>query len=134
MVTRTLISGLMLLLLLGVQATFLPGTAPAANCCPCTKPCGGVCVCRGTVDHCPACRAGGDNLFQSHVQAIISASDFSSGDEPLAITRPTTNLSYEIVALVREGNRRIGTLTSRLLSGAEFSIKAWCPGSLDKSV
>jgi hypothetical protein len=133
MVTRIFAPGLMFILLLGVQATFLPETARAATCCPCYNPCKLGCVCRGTVDHCPSCRAGGD-LFQAHVKAIISASDFSSGYEPLAITLPTTGLSYGIVALVREGNRRIGNLTSRLLPSAEFSIKAWCPGPLDKSI
>ena len=133
MVTRTLVPGLMLLLLLGIQATFLPGTAPAATCCPCSRPCGGTCICRGTVDHCPSCRGVGDIFFQAHLKAIISASDFNSDYEPLAVTRPMNDLSYGIVALVKTGNRTIGDLTSRLLPSPEFRIKAWCPGALDKA-
>ncbi len=134
MVTRIMVPGLMLILLLGVQATLLQETARAATCCPCSYPCKTGCVCRGTVDHCPSCRAGGDNFFQAHVKAIISASDFNSYYEPPVITRPTTDLPYGIVALTREGNRITGNLTSRLLPSAEFRIKAWCPGALDKSI
>ncbi len=134
MVTRILVPGLMFILLLGSHATFAPETARAATCCPCSKPCGGVCVCRGTVDHCPSCRGVGDSLFEAHVKAIVSASDFNSGFEPLAITFPATDLSYEIVARVREGHRRSGSLTSRLLPSAEFKLKTWCPGPLDKSI
>ena len=134
MATRTLISGLVLLLLLGVQAIFLPGAARALNCCPCSKPCGGACVCRGSSQHCPSCRDGGDSFFQAHVKTIISASDFSLSYEPLFITLPAANLSYGIVAHVKEGYRRIGNLTSRLLPSPEFRIKAWCPGTLDKSI
>lgn len=134
MVTRILIPGLMLILLLGSHVTFFPETARAATCCPCSKPCGGVCVCRGTVDHCPSCRTGEDNFFQAHVNPIISASDFSSRIEPLAITLPATGLSYEIVARVSEAHRRNGDFTSRLLPSAEFKLKAWCPGPLDKSI
>ena len=134
MIIRIMVPGLMLILLLGIHATFLPETARAANCCPCYNPCKLGCVCRGSSQHCPSCRAGGDNFLQAHVKAIISASDFSSGYEPLAITLPTADLSDGIMALVKAGNRTIGNLTSRLLPSAEFRIKAWCPGPLDKNI
>ena len=134
MVIRILVSGLMLMLLLGLQAAFLPETARAATCCPCSYPCKTGCICRGTVDHCPSCRGGEDSFFQTHVKAIISASDFSSSYELPTIALRTPDLSDGIVALVREGNRSKSTLTSRLLPGPEFRIMAWCPGTLDKSI
>jgi hypothetical protein len=132
--TLRLVPVLMLFTLLTGQSLLLPGQSNALTCCPCYNPCKIGCVCRGTQAHCPVCRAGSPDLFQVHAAPIIPASDFTSNSESLAITLPTTDLPNGIVALERERNRRIDNLTSRLLPSAEFRIKAWCPGPLDKSI
>ena len=116
------------------QSLFLHGLANAANCCPCYNPCKTGCACRGSSLHCPVCRAESPDPFQVHVVPIIPASDFTSNSETRAFALPTTDLSDGIVAHVKEGYRRIGNLTSRLLPSPEFRIKAWCPGTLDKSI
>ena len=133
MVTRTFVPGLMLILLLGSQAS-LPGLA-SADCCPCYNSCAGWCQCRGTPG-CGSCRAGESDLFQRHAIAITPQSDFSATQRALSASPvlPTVDLSGEFVPLAKKENRRIGDATSRLLAGAEFRIKSWCPGSLDKSV
>jgi hypothetical protein len=135
MVIRTLVSGLMLILLLGAQAS-LPGQANASNCCPCSAPCGGNCFCRANGTHCPLCRSRGSDLFEQYAVAITPSSDFSPTQEVLSAlpSLPLVDQSGELLALTRKRNRTIGDFTSRLMAGAEFRIKSWCPGSLDKSV
>lgn len=135
MVTRTLVPGLMLILLLGAQAS-VPDLA-SADCCPCYlfPSCQGWCQCRGTPG-CSSCRSGRSDIFQQHAVAITPSSDFSPTQGALSAlpTLPLVNPSGELLTLTRKWNRTIGDLTSRLMAGAEFSIKSWCPGSLDKSV
>jgi hypothetical protein len=135
MVTRTLVPTLMLILLLGAQAG-IPSLANASDCCPCYVHCANWCKCRGTNAHCSSCRAGESDLFQQHVVAITPSSDYSATQQSLSILPALllTDLSGELVALVKKGNRTIGDFTSRLMAGAEFRINSWCPGSLDKSV
>lgn len=135
MVTRTLVPGLMLILLLGAQAG-LPGMATAYNCCPCWNPCMAGCFCRANGTHCPSCRSGNSDLFQQHAVAITPSSAFSTiqGELSALPTLPLLDQSSELLALTRKHNRTIGDFTSRLMAGAEFKIKSWCPGSLDKSV
>lgn len=132
MVTRTLVPGLMLILVLGAQ-TGLPGLA-SAYCCPCGG-CRAGCTCPGTAP-CYSCRAGESDPFQLHALAITPSSDFSTTQGTLSVlpVLPLVDRSDELVALVKKGKRTIGDLTSRLMAGAEFRIKSWCPGSLDKSV
>jgi hypothetical protein len=133
MVIRTLVPGAMLLLLFGAQTGF-PSLA-SADCCPCYNSCAYWCQCRGTPG-CGSCRAGESDLFQGHAIAITPQSDFSAtqGAPPAFPAHPTIDLSDELVAIAKKGNRRIGDFTSRLLAGAEYRIKSWCPGALDKSV
>lgn len=134
MVTRTFVPGLMLILLLGAQAG-LPGLA-SADCCPCWRPCMAGCVCRANGTQCSSCRAGGSDLFEQHAVAITPSSDFSPTHAALSSlpTLPPVDPAGELLARARVGKRTIGDLTSRLMNGAEFRIKSWCPGSLDKSV
>jgi hypothetical protein len=133
MVTRTLVPGLMLMLLLSAQAG-LPGLA-SAYCCPCSNPCMNGCTCRGTAP-CSSCRVEGGSLFQRHAAAIMPSSEFSPAQGTLSalFALPIADLSGELVALARGGTRTIGDLTSRFMAGAEFRLKSWCPGSLDKRV
>lgn len=132
MVTRTLVSGLMLILLLGAH-TSLPGLA-SADCCPCNV-CKTGCTCRGTYP-CYSCRAGEADLFQRHALTIRPSSDFSATQATLSVlpALPLVDRSRELIARATGETRTIGDLTSRLMAGAEFRIKSWCPGSLDKSV
>lgn len=132
MVTRTFVTGLMLILLLGVQAIFLPGTA-GAYCCSCTNPCGNTCTCRGS-QSCPTCHGGGDSLFQAHVRAIIPGSAFSISEELPSVTLPATDFSVTLTEYATRNNLAIGTSTSRFLPDAEFRLTFWCPGSEKKSV
>lgn len=120
--------------LLTGQSLALPGQVNATDCCSCSNPYGNNCKWRGSTLHCPECLAGDSGFFQAYVPTSNTASGFNAVYEPLSFTLPTNDLSYGMVALVREGNRRIGNLTSRLLAGAEFRLKAWCPGALDKSI
>ena len=132
MAIRTLVSGLMLMLVLGTH-TILPGLASAA-CCPCNM-CRAGCTCPGT-SPCWSCRGGESDHFQLHALAIRPSSDFSSAEGALSVlpTLPLSDPSVTLVALTRGRNRTIGGFSSRLLAVAEFRIKSWCPGSLDKSV
>jgi hypothetical protein len=135
MVIRTLVPGVMLMLLLGAQAG-LPGLA-SATCCPCNlfPSCQGWCQCRGTPG-CSSCRSGKADIFQQHAVAITPSSDFSPTQEALSVppSLPLVDQPGELLAQTRKRNRTIGDFTSRLMAGAEFRIKSWCPGSLDKSV
>ena len=132
MVTRTLVPGLMLILVLGAQAS-LPSMV-SAWCCPCGG-CKAGCTCPGT-SPCFSCRGGESDPFQLHALAIRPSSDFSAAPGAVSVLPALSlaDLSEELVAITKKGNRRIGDFTSRLLAGAEFRIKSWCPGSLDKSV
>lgn len=132
MVTRTLVPGLMLILILGAH-TSLPDLA-SAWCCPCGG-CKAGCTCPGT-SPCFSCRGGESDPFQVHALAIRPSSDFSATQGAVSVLTalPLADLSEELVAIAKKGNRRIGDFTSRLLAGAEYRIKSWCPGSLDKSV
>lgn len=133
MATRTVVSSLMLMLVLGAQAG-LPSPAGAA-CCPCSNPCMYGCTCRGTAP-CSSCRAEGGNLFQRHAVAIMPSPEFSPSHEALSAL-PTiliADLSDELVSLARGEKRLIGDLTSRFMAGTAFRIKSWCSGSLDKRV
>jgi hypothetical protein len=134
MVTRTFVPGLMLILLLGAQAG-LPGLA-SALCCPCTQPCISGCTCRANGTQCSSCGPGRSDLFEQHAVTITPSPDFSPTHAALSSlpTLPPVVPSGELLASARGGKRTIGDLTSRLMAGAEFRIKSWCPGSLDKSV
>lgn len=136
MVTRTLVPGLMLFLLLGAQ-TALPGLSSATDCCPCHIPCAPNCRCRANNTHCPICHEGRSDAFQRHAVKITPSSEFSATqDVALAalLTLPVVTSAVELVARGGGGNRTIGNFTSRLLSSAEFKLKAWCPEPLDKTI
>ena len=119
----------MLFTLLTGPSLFLPGQVNAYHCCSCSNPRGSNCGWRG-VGHCPGCRAGDSDLFQTQAPTIIPASSFTASHDPLDLTPPTTDLSEETLPMIRAGNRGIGDVTLRLLAGPEFRIKSWCPESL----
>ena len=136
MVMRTLVPGVMLMLLFGAQAGF-PRLAASQTCCPCYlhPTCPGWCSCRGA-DGCSSCRSESVDIFQQHAVAITPSSDFSTTEGAVSAlpSLPLVDQPDELLALTRKRNRTIGDFTSRLIVGAEFRIKSWCPGSLDKSV
>jgi hypothetical protein len=123
----------MLFTLLTGPSLFLPGQVKAYHCCPCSDPTKMGCYPRGTA-HCPSCRAGDSDLFQTQAPTLIPASSFIAAYDPLDFTLYTTNLFEGVVSLVRWENRTIGALTLRFLRGEEFRIKSWCPGSEEQSV
>ena len=122
-----LIPACMLFVSLAAQVTLLPGQANAINCCPCFNPCKAGCVCRGTVPHCPTCRAGGPDLFQSQAVAISPVSDFGESYEAPSFIVPAVAFSNEFIGLMSRSNRTIGDQSLRFLNSEQFAFKFWCP-------
>ena len=133
MLIRSLVPGLMLILLLGAQSS-IPSLANASDCCPCSNPCMAFCFCRANGTHCPSCRAGEPNLSQFNVEPITATSGFYSDSEPLAIALPTSDLSGKPVALARGGYRAMGDPHPVSLQGPSLESSPGAQGLWTKAL